>query len=147
MFPKNKLKKVKRVSIKSLDAKLWKIFSEFIRRRDSGTNGFFNCITCGKPRMWKKADAGHFINRRHLAVKFDPKNVNGQCKPCNGFDEGNKHLYAPALDKKWGKDTAAQLEASKRSQVLGGRVWYEAMIENYKNKLKELKEKGYGGPF
>ncbi len=35
-----------------------RIFSEYIRRRDSDENGIGRCISCGKMVHWKEADCG-----------------------------------------------------------------------------------------
>ena len=53
-----------------LKAKLDKLFSEYIRKRDSDHRGVCKCISCGKeaPAFGGSIHAGHFMSRRHLAT-------------------------------------------------------------------------------
>lgn len=119
---------------KQLKAKLWKVFSEYIRRRDSGT-----CFTCGKQMDWKEAHAGHYIPRSvgGLDLYFDSRNVNCQCPGCNVFRHGNLTIYALRLQEKYGKDILQTLDKLK-----GVNKWtrqdYETRIEDYKRKLEKL---------
>ena len=130
-------------SIPALDAKLWKLFSKFIRRRDSDPHtGIGFCITCGAPRNWKGADAGHFIGRQHKGTKFDERNVHLQCKPCNKWGHGEQALYAIEIDKRYGKGTADYLEKiGKGRGTKLDRMWYRHMIEVYTDKLAKMDEK------
>jgi transposase len=53
-------------------AKLDKIFSEYIRLRDATLgDGYGTCISCGKIIYWKDNHCGHFINRKHMALRFN----------------------------------------------------------------------------
>ena len=121
-------------------AKLDKIFSEYIRLRDADGNGMVRCISCGKLVHWKKADAGHFINRRHMALRFDEKNVNVQCRSCNRFDEGNILGYQRGLIKKYGADIINYLDIKKHNICKMDVFEYETLIEIYSKKEKELKK-------
>jgi hypothetical protein len=73
--------------------KLDRIFSQYIRLRDADQNGYIRCISCGKIVLWKEADNGHFINRKHMSLRFSETNCNAQCRSCNRFDEGNMTGY------------------------------------------------------
>ncbi|MFK2167960.1 recombinase, partial [Bacteroides fragilis] len=50
-----------------LKAKLDKVFSLYIRLRDSKPFNyrFFKCISCGEIKPFEQADCGHFHSRRH----------------------------------------------------------------------------------
>tara|TARA_R100001132_G_C3251837_1_gene78764 strand:- start:32 stop:427 length:396 start_codon:yes stop_codon:yes gene_type:complete len=89
----------KKPSRKYLVKKLDKIFSIYIRLRDSDENGFCKCISCGKKSFWRDVDAGHFVGRRHLITRFDPKNVYAQCRYCNRYLGGHQYPYSVALEK------------------------------------------------
>lgn len=69
--------------------KVWKLFSEFIRRTSKG-----RCFTCDTKYPWRKLNAGHFI---HNSLDFDEINVHGQCSRCNRFLHGNAAVYAIKL--------------------------------------------------
>ncbi len=64
-----------------LKAKLDKVFSEYIRKRDT-RNGVFKCISCGRILPYEQADCGHYINRKHMSTRFDEMNCNAQCRSC-----------------------------------------------------------------
>jgi len=44
--------------------KLWKLVSEYVRRRHADENGYTACYTCGTIKHWKEMDAGHAIPGR-----------------------------------------------------------------------------------
>ena len=121
------------------DAKLWKVFSEFIRLRDSDSNGIARCITCGRTGIWKSFDCGHGIGRQHKGTKFDERNNSAQCKKCNGFEGGNQAIYKEEVEKRYGKGTWDTLVLKSRQVCKRGKVEIQVMEEYYKKKVKELK--------
>lgn len=145
--PKIKPKqKGKRKSIKALDKALWEICSEYIRRRDAKkyeSMGYApdrcKCFTCDYVGHWKyDMEAGHFISRRHLATKFDERNLNSQCPGCNKFQSGNQYKHGRLIDKLYGPGTADMLALKAKSQCKWLPFEYEQKIDYYKQKLKEL---------
>ncbi len=123
-----------------LKAKLDKLFSEYIRKRDSDHRGMCKCISCGKeaPAFGGSIHAGHFMSRRHLATRWDEKNVNSQCAGCNTFRGGEQYRQSIGIDNKWGKGTSKDLEQRANIIVKLSRIDYEEAIENIKQKIKEL---------
>lgn len=138
---KRKKRPAAKKTIKHLDDKLWKLFSKFIRMRDANDNGIVLCITCGTPRFWKNCDAGHFIGRQHKRVKFHEWNVNGQCKPCNGWGQGEQAKYEIAINNKFGCGTSDSLRVIKKLGKIPNRIWYEVMISVYEKKVKEQEKR------
>lgn len=67
--------------------KLDKVFSLYVRLRDSRRYGFryFRCISCGEIKPFDQMDAGHYISRNCMALRYSPQNVWGECKACNRF--------------------------------------------------------------
>lgn len=122
-----------------LKTKLDRIFSEFIRLRDSDENGYCRCISCNSIHHWKDMDAGHYVNRRHMSLRFDEKNVNAQCRSCNRFDEGNAIGYNHGLVEKYGDSVISYLNIKKFNFCQMGKVEYETLINCYQEKVKELK--------
>jgi 5-methylcytosine-specific restriction endonuclease McrA len=120
-----------------LDA-LDRIFSEYIRRRDSDENGYGRCISCGKIVHWKDADAGHFVNRAHMALRYDEKNVNLQCRSCNRFDEGNSIGYSEGLVRKYGPEVLDYLKIKKHNLCKFGKFEIDLLKKEYKRKIKEI---------
>ena len=131
------MRKVKRKTlIKKLDA----IFSEYIRLRDSDHKGNCKCISCGKeaPAFGGSIHAGHFMSRRHLATRWDEKNVNSQCSYCNTFLNGNQYRASIGINNKYCNGTAEELEKRSKTIIKLSRVDYEEAIANIKEKIKQL---------
>ena len=116
-----------------------RIFSEFIRIRDSDANGVIRCISCGKIVTWKESDCGHYINRKHNSTRYDEKNCNAQCRSCNRFDEGNIQGYRKGLIVKYGEYAVNILEMKKYNTCKMGQMEINALGSEYKLKLKALK--------
>ncbi len=124
------------ISTKVLRKKLTLIFNEFIRLRDRKKG----CISCVKGRV---ENAGHFRSTGsapQASMRFDERNVNGQCIRCNFTLGGNPDGYRVGLLKKYGPTVLRELEIKKS---LKGTKWgvfeFEAMISDYKKRVKKLK--------
>lgn len=121
----------KKPSIKSLKKRLDTVFSQYIRKRDEGKP----CITCGKRGVLQ---AGHFIKRQHLATRWHPLNVNGQCVRCNLYLGGNEGAYALALIKLYGQSEVEHMLRIKHDSVKYTRSDLESWISNYQELLDAL---------
>lgn len=119
--------------------KLDRIFSEYIRLRDADNNGYIRCISCGKVVFWKDADNGHFINRKHMSLRFSETNCNAQCRACNRFDEGNMTGYNLGIIKKYGQQVVDLLILAKNQVNKISNTEYKILITHYKQKVKEIK--------
>lgn len=86
---------------KSLIKKADGIFSKHIRSRGS-THGYNHCFTCGAYLPVSELQAGHFIPRRYLNVRWHPVNVWPQCNTCNVDKLGNLKVYERKLIAKFG---------------------------------------------
>ncbi|MEE8151301.1 MAG: recombination protein NinG [Nitrosomonadaceae bacterium] len=78
-----------------------KEFSLFIRMRDAYPGG--RCYTCNMPITVKACDAGHYIKRECMALRFDERNVHAQCWDCNRYMSGNREAYEARLTLDYGK--------------------------------------------
>jgi hypothetical protein len=106
---------IKRISSdprKKAIAALDRVLSKMVRERDKDEG----CITCGKDGVM---DCGHFIRRECMSTRFNPMNVNAQCRQCNHFLSGNLYEYALRLDAKYYGGTAWLLRAESKSM----RTW------------------------
>ena len=123
------------------DDGLWKVFSLFIRLRDS-KEGYGFCCTCNKRVHYKEAHAGHFISRRHQATKYDERNVALQCVGCNTYNQGQQFLFSKYIDNKYGQGTSDELLTLSRSTLkrTSGEIKY--LTAMYKDKIKELNLSG-----
>ena len=118
-------------TVASLKKKADKVFSLYIRNRDS-ENGFAECITCGVQKPIGQMQAGHFVSRRVNTLRFDEINVNAQCYSCNVMKHGDIYQYAKALDLKYGDGTAEELH-SRRFETHSFTIdELKKIIEDYK---------------
>lgn len=125
------------------DDKLWRVFSVWVRLRDADSNGLCRCITSGKLIPWTECDAGHFISRRHMATKYDERNVHAQGRGHNRLHAGEQLLYAKAIDKKYGSGTADKILARSRGTRKFEQFEIDALTKHYQAEVARLKkEKG-----
>jgi hypothetical protein len=129
------MKSTRSKKIKRLDD----VFSKFIRRRDCGF-GIARCISCSKPITYDSCDCGHYVNRKHMATRYDEQNCNAQCRSCNRFSEGNIQGYRRGLIAKIGEKETDMLEIKKHNYCHLTEVELDLMIDYYKKKLKELEQ-------
>lgn len=122
-----------KTKVKSLD----KVFSQFIRLRDS-KDGAFMCCSCRQYKPYEQADAGHFINRKWMTTRWREDNVHAQCRACNRFDEGNSAGYAMFMIRKYGESHVDYLEGVKRDVAKYTDFELDLMIKDYKAKIKAL---------
>jgi Bacteriophage Lambda NinG protein len=120
-------------------ARLDIVFSKFIRRRDCGFN-FGRCISCGNIIRFEDCDCGHYINRKHMSVRFDEHNCNAQCRSCNRFDEGNIQGYRKGLIAKYGEKITESLEIKKFNTCNLSEVEIDLLYAHYKQKLIEIEQ-------
>lgn len=123
--------------------KLDRVFSLFIRYRDSMPNGYFQCVSCRKIKRFSQADCGHYINRKHMNTRFDEMNCHAQCRECNRFSEGNIQDYRRNLVGKYGERAVILLEAKKNVFRQFSDFQLEEKISFYREQANKLKkEKG-----
>jgi len=114
-----------------LRSKLWKLFSEYVRRKERGI-----CYTCGKRDEWKYMQAGHFVHRDCL--DYNEKNIHCQCVGCNKWRHGNLVEYADRLERDYGPGVIQELKKLGNEIKIWKISELESMIEEYKIKLKKL---------
>lgn len=119
----------------NLKKKLWKVFSQYIRRRDKGV-----CFTCGLKKHWKEQQAGHMIPKSvgGLSLYFHELNVNVQCYRCNINLGGNGAIYAKNFVEKYGQWKFDELLQEKNKIVKFSKQHYLFLLDHYINLLKEM---------
>jgi hypothetical protein len=136
IWRKAKKKPVK--SLRTLKASMWKLFSEYVRRKDADEGGTVSCYTCEKLMFWRDSQAGHAIGGRTNAVLFDASIVRVQCVSCNVFQGGNYPIFTTKLIKEKGMDWWEEKLANARKVVKHTRADLEEMISEYQEKLRAL---------
>jgi len=119
---KVKKKTPKKESIGKAKARVWKVFSRYIRLRDclaaTGSSEYGECITCSEPLPFEKLQAGHFIPK-HSGNYFSERGVHAQCRTCNlygkdGQAAGMPLEYRRQIVKLYGEGAAIELEEEAR---------------------------------
>lgn len=119
MYRKHGLSRVGKTDIQKAINKLDLAFGKMIRARDEDKG----CITCGRSEAtWH---CGHFRPRGAMNTRFDPQNANKQCAYDNIYKDGMAYEHGLAIDRKFGKGTAAALY--KKSKI--ARQWELRQIE------------------
>lgn len=103
-------------------------FSKYIRQRDG------RCITCDST---ERLQAGHYISRDCLELRYDEKNVNCQCMQCNVFKKGNYPIYSIKMMDKYGDNILYDLDEIVKKYKADGlrkypKSWYIEIIERYR---------------
>lgn len=133
--------KKRQTSKATLIKKLDKVFSQYIRLRDSDTNGYCRCISCGKIHYWKEIQNGHYMSRRYLSTRFDEMNCNAQCVACNIFNQGNIQMYRQNLIKKISEKNVDYLEYKAKGVAVHYSAFeLEQLIKYYTVLVKKLSE-------
>ena len=116
------------------------VFNTYIRLRDRGKD----CISCGRPlgdcAIGGDYDAGHYRSvgsAPHL--RFEPKNVNGQCKKCNRYGAGMAVDYRIGLIKRIGLDSVEAIESDQTSRKWSVEELKE-LISRYSSLIKTMKK-------
>lgn len=131
---KNKPKKVNlKKELQKLKDEVIDLFQTYIRYRDN-----FTCCCCGvvidktNPDFKKLIHAGHFITRTCKQLLLDEKNVNAQCRDCNGQQDwkGIDPRYCNYMVEKYGPEVFVYLQKKKEQE------WVEPTLEEW----QELKK-------
>lgn len=117
--------------------KLDKAVSLYIRMRDSREFGFkyCRCVSCGKVKPIQDIDCGHYISRRCMILRFDTRNLNGECSRCNRFDTDHLIGYRRNLVQKLGRKT---FERSKYNTIEDGEIKSKLIGEFGEKQVRRL---------
>ena len=122
----------KRRTKSQLEKELDRVFSIFIRMRDSNEDGDALCFTCGKADKWLNMDNGHYISRAHRSTRWNELNCHIQCKRCNIFMNGNYPSYALNLTRVFGAGVLEELSALKNITTRFTASDLEELIAKYR---------------
>ena len=77
------------------------------------------CVSCGKVYPVTAIDAGHFIARECIQLRFDFSNVHCECKNCNAWDEHHMIGYRDFIIRAHGGDVLTRLMDIKQKRGTG----------------------------
>lgn len=126
---------MKKESCSALKKKLDSVFSLYIRHRDKGI-----CYTCGVQKMPSEMQAGHYVSRICLPLRWDEDNVHCQCYSCNCMKHGDLITYRENLAQDIGIEAVERMELRRHSTVKLTPAWYHQMINHYQSLLKEYQK-------
>lgn len=111
----------------------------YVRERDKGKP----CISCGcvldSSVVGGGFDAGHFRSRGSAPhLRFDERNIHGQCKRCNRHLHGNVTDYRAGLVSRIGMDSLQGLEADNEPRKHSIED-LKQIIATYRQKIRTLK--------
>lgn len=115
-------------------------FNLYVRLRDNGKP----CFVCGATLVIGGVgggfDAGHIRSRSEADhLRYDERNVWGQCKECNAAGSTKLHEMRAAAERKLGADVAAELYADNRV-IKWSRGEVRETRDRYRLMAKRLKE-------
>ena len=129
-------RQTKPVTIDSLKRKVQVHFNSFIRKRDKD----LPCISCGEMKEIKQA--GHFMAvKGGDGLRFDERNVNGECAACNAFSQSHLIFYYENLKKKLGEGFDAlmtDIYEERKNHKKWSREELEGLLTKYKKLNKSL---------
>lgn len=115
--------------------KVQEVFNTFIRLRDIGKT----CVSCSTT-LKGKYDAGHYHNaNNHWAVRFDERNVWGQCVHCNRDLHANLIQYRKGLLERIGEEKLNELDELANTTRKYTIPELKELYQYYKSKVKECK--------
>lgn len=119
---------------------LWKLVSEYVRRRDSNHDGYVECVTCETVALWNSGTihAGHFVGGRRNSILYELTNIHGQCYACNVCRYGETLKYLDFMIDKYGKQEVVRLRSLNEKSVTFTVQDYERMILEFKEKIRNL---------
>jgi len=114
------------------EAQKW--VNKFVRIRDKDKG----CVSCDAP-LNGKFDAGHFFSAGgYGSVRFDVRNIHGQCVYCNQWEHGSLYKYHIRLLARIGLKEFEDLERQSKKMKKWDKEELKEIIKEYKQKCKEI---------
>lgn len=115
------------------------LVSKYVRMSAADKNGVCECYTCGDRKHYTLMDAGHYVKRGNLFLRFDLRNLRVQCQDCNRIKYGNMGEYTKRLEQERPgitdilREEAAIVYKPTRDEI-------RAIITEYTPKVRSLKK-------
>jgi hypothetical protein len=116
------------------------LVSRYIRLKNQDDAGYVQCYTCDKSFKVADMQAGHYIPRGCMLLRFDiDRNLRCQCRECNEHKRGNLAEYGKRLELEKPGVTEMLLSES-HTMYKYEKDELRSMISNYKKRIKLLKQ-------
>ncbi len=134
------------MSRNSLIQDLDKYCSLYVRIRDADKDGMVRCFTCYTTKHYTLMQAGHFISRSHIGLRFDVKNnQRTQCQHCNCHLHGNLDVFATNLEQEQEGLVEMLQEQSRNVEKIGTDELSQLLID-IRGKYNSIKTKLINSP-
>ena len=126
--------KVELMTKKDYEKILQQLVNKYVRMRDKGQP----CISCQKP-IKGKMDAGHlYAVGNYPSVRFNLKNINGQCINCNQYNGGAINDYRLNFVLKYSREDLEELDILAHQQRQYSVTEIKEMIQEFKELTKNI---------
>ena len=115
-----------------------KVFQYWVRLRDAMPGGYTRCISCGQIKPFDQIQAGHYMSRKHMSIRWNPMNCNGECTFDNGYNGDHLIGYRKNLIKKIGEAKVEWLEASSKQAKKWSSFEIMLLIKHYSKEILQL---------
>ena len=128
----------RKLTLPALKKRVWKLMSEWVRRRAADEHGIAECYTCGDTYDWRDLHAGHLVGGRTGSVLLEADGIRPQCVRCNIFLAGNHAIFALKLADELGRARVDELLELRHRVKKWSRNDLEALQTELRAKLEEL---------
>lgn len=108
-----------------------RVFSEYIRLKNSNDKWVCECFTCWRKQNRKEIQNGHFISRWNMKYRYSEINCNPQCQMCNVILNWNYIQYTLKMIEKIGKTDTEKIINDKQTIELKQYQYEEMIIQRY----------------
>lgn len=124
----------------NLVKKLDRVFSEYVRLRDSKPFGYkhFKCPTCGRILPFEQADCSHYFSRKSSSTRFDENNCMAECRYDNRFNAEHLHKLREALIHRIGEKNFHILEWKHNQTKKWSDCEIKELIKYYQSLNKKM---------
>jgi len=131
-------REIKEEGLQDLITDLDVLVSKWVRYSAIGLDNLVQCYTCPTKLPPSEMDAGHYISRACMLLRFDvDRNLRPQCQTCNRTKYGKSAIFGQNLEKEKPGLTEILYEESK-IVYKWNRDELRALISDFTQKLKIL---------
>lgn len=135
------IKKLLEKDRKKLEAKLDKLFSQYIRLSYSDNKWVCSCISCGVRLHYKNMHNAHYIPRACRMYRRSEDNCRPACPSCNTYREGYHYAqYTIYMINKYWQSKVDQMRLDKNKVYKIPIYELQEKIDYYKDKVTLLEK-------
>ena len=112
--------------------------SKIVRIKNARIDGQVSCFVCGVEKHWKNMHNSHYIDRKHMGLRFDIRhNCQVSCPACNNLHNTDKSIYTERLESEF-KGITEQLIEQSRTTYKWTIGELKELRQEYQNRLEFL---------